>query len=209
MIDVELRIMLRPVCTRRIVYGFTALLFLLAACRVPPAPSRKGSLSYMDAKYGFRGIEFGTPQAEVVKRLHLEPYDEGSEVVYRRKDEQLRLGSVRLADIRYQFLRGKFFEVTLVGVPEGSPSLLEVVQAAYGRGVCQTSAARPGASNPQALEVCSWKGNRVEAEYKETTIELPVFSMWSVSLLNEGAADKRAGEAIETETKKVEAPDDL
>jgi hypothetical protein len=201
--------MLRAVCTRRIVYGFTTLLLLLAACRVPPEQSRKGALSYMDAKYGFRGIEFGTPQPEVVKRLHLEPYEEGSELVYRRKDEKLRLGSVQLADIRYQFRRSKFFQVTLVGVATGSPSLLEVVRAAYGRGICQTSTARPGASSPEALKVCSWKGARVEAEYKETTIELPVFSMWSVTLLNEEAVDKHAGEAIEKETKKVEAPDDL
>ena len=193
---------------RRLVCEFATLLLLLAACRVPPAQIGKGSLAYMDAKHGFRGIKFGTPQSEVVKRLHLEPFDDGSQVAYRRQDEKLRLGSVQLADIRYRFLRNKFFEVTLVGVATGSPSLLEVVRAAYGRGICQASL--PGtAFGRQTSTVCSWKGSKVEAEYKETTIELPVFSMWSVSLFNEEAADKRAGEPIERETKKVEVPDDL
>jgi hypothetical protein len=201
--------MLRAVLTCSAVYGFTALLFLLAGCRVPPGQIRKGSLSYMDAKYGFRGIKFGTPESQVVKRLHLEPCDNGSVAAYRRKDEKLRLGSVQLTDIRYRFLRNKFFGVTLVGVATGSPSLLEVVRAAYGRGACRTSRLRSDDSGRQMSKVCSWKGTKVAAEYKETTIELPVFSMWSVSLLNEEMADKHMGESIEKETKKVEAPEDL
>jgi hypothetical protein len=191
--------MLRAVLTRRLAYGSTVLLLLLAACRVPPARTGKGSLSYMDARCGFRGIRFGTPKSEVVKGLNLEPYDEGSQVVYRRKDERLRLGSVQLADIRYRFLKRKFFEVTLVGAATGSPSLLDVVRAAYGRGTCRTSRLRSDDSGRQMSKVCSWKGTKVAAEYKETTIELPVFSMWSVSLLNEEMADKHMGESIEPE----------
>jgi hypothetical protein len=201
--------MLRAVSMRRLVYGFTALLFLLAACKVPAAQSRKGSLSYMDAKEGFRAIKFGTPQSEVVDRLHLEPFKNGSEVVYRRKDEKLRLGSVRLADIRYRFLRNKFFGVTLIGLATGSPSLLDVVRAAYGRGICQTSSPRPGGSGREMSTVCSWKGAKVAAKYKETTIELPIFSMWSVTLLKEEKASKAVGESLEKGSKKVEVPNDL
>jgi hypothetical protein len=201
--------MLRAVSMRRVVYGFTTLLLLLAACRVPPAQSRKGSLAYMDAKYGFRGIKFGTPQSEVVNRLHLEPFENGSEVVYRRKDEKLRLGNVRLADIRYRFLRNKFFGVTLIGLATDSPSLLEVVRAAYGRGICHTSSPGSGASGRERSTACSWKGSKVAAEYRETAVELPVFSMWSVSLLNEEMADKHMRERIEKGTKKVEVPADL
>ena len=182
-----------------------AALGLLAALvlwgGVPSAAQEKGSLAYLDAKNGFRGVSFGTPRAEVVRRLHLEPFSDGNDVLYRSTNEKLALGNVLLTDIRYKFLKNKFFAVTLVAHDASStPSLLDVVEAAFGPGSCT------------GRQLCTWKGAKVHAEYKETAAALPTFTMWSEVMSAQALTRARAAEEAEKKARATaasEAADDL
>jgi hypothetical protein len=161
----------------------------------------KGAPAYLDAKNGFRGVEFGTPESTVIRRLHLEPFNDGKETLYRSTDEKLKLGSVALTDIRYKFLKNKFFAVTLIAHDASSaPSLLDVVQAAFGEGSCS------------GRQLCTWKGAKVRAEYRETAAELPRFSMWSEMVSKEMSARTHAKDDAEKKARTraaAEAADDL
>jgi hypothetical protein len=179
----------------------------LLACAVVAASGswvgaqEKGSLAYLDAKNGFRGVPFGTQRPAVVRRLHLEPFTDGKGVLYRSTNEKLALGSVPLTDIRYRFLKDKFFEVTLIAHDaSSSPSLLDVLEAAFGPGSCTRR------------QLCTWKGTRVHAEYRETATELPTFTMWSELMSKETSTHAQAADEAEKKARAAaaaEAADDL
>ncbi|MFI5364154.1 MAG: hypothetical protein ACHQ4J_00890 [Candidatus Binatia bacterium] len=185
---------------RRAALGFLACA-VIAASDSRAGAQEKGSLTYLDAKNGFRGVPFSTSRPEVVRRLHLEPFTDGTEVLYRSTDEKLALGSVRLTDIRYRFLKNKFFAVTLIAHDaSSSPSLLDVIEAAFGPGSCTRR------------QLCTWDGKKVHAEYKETATELPTFTMWSELMSKETSTRTQAAEEAERKARAAaaaEAADDL
>jgi hypothetical protein len=108
----------------------------------------------LDSAPGFRGQKFGTEFSQF-QNLTLDK-DEGDLKLYTKKDENLKLGFVKLATIVYHFYQDKFFAVSLhTDTREDTLRLLRVAMAAFGDGY----------QNPEAKDELdrSWEGRSAQA----------------------------------------------
>jgi len=89
--------------------------------------------SVLDTTIGFRSQKFGTAFSEF-QGLALES-DEGDLKLYTKKEDNLRLGPVKLEAIVYHFFQDKFFGVSLhTANRDNTLGLLRVADAAFGEG---------------------------------------------------------------------------
>jgi hypothetical protein len=86
----------------------------------------------MDAKYGFRDARFGTPVA-AFKDLILYK-NEGARRMYKRKNENLALGSYHLRNVVYTFYKGELSAVLYAIVGNTNVQGVKgLITAAYGQ----------------------------------------------------------------------------
>ena len=127
-----------------------------SSLEVPSPPVAMGSLAYLDARNGFRDMQFGTPFS-TFKNLHLEE-DSGDIKVYSRPGDALTMGEAKLAHLYYAFYKGRLSNVHMTtDGPTSSRAALASLQAAYGT---------PRKPN-QFLEEYWWIGRVVVASYTE------------------------------------------
>jgi hypothetical protein len=105
---------------------------LMAQDAQQPKP-KPGSLEFLDAVNGFRGIGFGSEEAKFSGLVLAD--DQGSLKLFNKKGEDLLIGPAKLTGVTYEFLDGKFFSVVLTTNTKSETSeLLAVAVAAFGEG---------------------------------------------------------------------------
>lgn len=78
---------------------------------------------------GFRGLRFGRGLSDTAGLVPA--YREGAAVYYRRPDERLELGELRLSDILYGFWQGRFFAVVMRAEGSGDADRFDALRRAY------------------------------------------------------------------------------
>jgi hypothetical protein len=101
-----------------------------------PAENERGHVHYLDYRNGFRGVKFGTPVSSF-QGLEL-IRDSGATKIYRKANDDLKIGEAQLEQIRYHFVDDKFMGVSLFTKEESDgEALLTVFELAYGNGIPQ------------------------------------------------------------------------
>lgn len=141
----------------------------LTACALAGAALPLGSLAgdapataAAPAKDSFRGVAFGTPLDQVAAQWALEPVGEDAAPddplkVFIRQDEPGTLGSVRLQEVLYYFIHGKFYAV---GFCTADGRQTEILREAFGL----TFGAKAHESEGGASLV--WPGEKMSAQLK-------------------------------------------
>jgi hypothetical protein len=97
-------------------------------------PSEAGTITDLDAKYGFRDLKFDSDFDSNGGFLKIGEIGDGGLIAYSRPLDSLRIGEADLSGITYSFYRNKFHSVHLNVVDEGEFNrLAEVLLKAYGR----------------------------------------------------------------------------
>jgi len=112
-----------------------AVVIVTGAHAKEPAGQKAASehANKLDTTIGFRSQKFGTAFSEF-QGLALER-DEGDLKLYTKKEDNLRLGPVKLEAIVYHFFQDKFFGVSLhTANRDNTLGLLRVADAAFGEG---------------------------------------------------------------------------
>lgn len=158
----------------------------VARAQVEAAKARierlRGTLDYLDARYGFRDLRFEQSIAACSGMKLVE--DDGDNKYYTRSDEDLHLGSAKLSKITYGFYKGKFALVLADAHGNvNSSALLAVLQEAYG----------PGAQSHSDKDSYWWDGQHVLANLLiNHDTEHSTFFMHSKALDLQEEADKKA-----------------
>lgn len=99
----------------------------------PGDQSALGSTDFLDARNGFRGVEFGTDFAKF-SGLKVDR-DHGKLKMYTKEGDKLSLGLATLEDIVYHFFDGKFYGVSLhAGDKPNGDTLRAIIFTAFGPG---------------------------------------------------------------------------
>jgi hypothetical protein len=113
-----------------------SLVFSVTAVMAQDASQEKpkpGSVEFLDAVNGFRGVKFGTEQAKFPGLVLSD--DQGSLKLYTKKDDDLLIGPAKLTGVIYEFFEGKFFGAVLTtGTKSETSELMALAVAAFGEG---------------------------------------------------------------------------
>ncbi len=117
----------------------------------------KGSIDYLDAKYGFRTLRFGDPPGSTLKLVE----NDGDLKFYRASDQKLTFGDGQLSTLVFGYYKNQLFSVMMktTGLTN-SRAMMQVLESAYG----------PGSRPNEFLENRDWFGSRVLLYYKENSI---------------------------------------
>jgi hypothetical protein len=128
-----------------------------------PAENERGHVHYLDYRNGFRGVKFGTPVSSF-QGLEL-IRDTGATKIYRKTNDDLKIGEAQLEQIRYHFADDKFMGVSLFTKDESDgQALLVVFQLAYGNGIPQKpQPGGVGTSHASHAHEFLWKGKVANA----------------------------------------------
>ncbi len=169
----------------------------------------KVSFAYENEPNGFRGMKWGTPLDSFPTLKHIETVKRyGGIEYYKKKDEILKLGDVKLYLIKYGFWHNKFYEVEIWTQGEKNwTAVKDLVFAQFGEG-----------NKPDKhIEEYIWNGtianlnlvfNNVEAERRKGIVgllvghqeaDLAIFKMTSVEIKKqmEGQVKEKAKEGAE------------
>jgi hypothetical protein len=128
-----------------------------------PAENERGHVHYLDFRNGLRGVKFGTPVSSF-QGLEL-IRDTGATKIYRKSNDDLKIGEAQLEQIRYHFVEDKFMGVSLFTKEESDgETLLTVFELAYGNGIPQKP--HSGGENPNHTTHAHeflWKGKVANA----------------------------------------------
>jgi hypothetical protein len=130
-----------------------------------PAENERGHVHYLDYRNGFRGVKFGTPLSSF-QGLEL-IQDTGATKIYRKTNDNLKIGEAQLEQIRYHFVDDKFMGVSLFSKDESDgQALLVVLELAYGKGIPQKpQPGGEGTSHPTHAHEFLWKGKVANARF--------------------------------------------
>lgn len=128
-----------------------------------PAENERGHVHYLDYRNGFRGVKFGTPLSSF-QGLEL-IRDTGATKIYRKANDDLRIGEAQLEQIRYHFVDDKLMGVSLFTKDESDGQALRVVfELAYGNGIPQKpQPGGEGTSHAFHAHEFLWKGKIANA----------------------------------------------
>lgn len=126
----------------------------------------QGSLAYLDAKYGFRDIKFGTAISSLKGMVYLEDnplYPDVKE--YTRPSDKKVFGNIPVKRIVYGFYHGRLWEVGVTGYgPEHNTPLYELLKTAYGLG--KPLSTYDTQKRGYSMYECTWKSDKVLAWIK-------------------------------------------
>jgi hypothetical protein len=153
-----------------------------ATLEIPSPPVPMGSITYLDARGGFRDVAFGRPLSAYPEMRLIK--NDGDLKMYCRDRDALSLGAATLTSIRYGFYKGHLLEVWLFTKEHlNSQAALAALQEAYGKG------RKPN----QFLEIYMWSGTRVHLTYQEQVFgESAGILFNSVALQAQLDADQKA-----------------
>jgi hypothetical protein len=169
-----------PRTTRRPSSPTCMALLSLLALLVAAATASSGSLADLDAKYGFRGFQFGSPPTADMNLIE----DDGDIKYYSRPSDDLHVGHAKVESIVYGFYRDRYYWMVIQskGVVNGR-ALLRVLRETYGPGSRAVS------------DQYWWRGKRVTAHYDENPLTKDAkLYMSSNELSGQKKADEKARE---------------
>jgi hypothetical protein len=144
---------MRPLLAAALFCAHAAGLISLFAGCAPRAPA--GSVRHLDDEYGFRSASFEEPISSFADLEFVR--DRKGLACYQRADENLDVGSARLAYIHYCFFEDRLASVALWGTgTETANHLLQEMRRMYGRGQPLTST--QGRSKQSVGEI--WNGGK-------------------------------------------------
>jgi len=116
-----------------------------------------GTVAYLDARNGFRGVKFGEPPKPGMVLIE----NDDNSKFYRRESDDMTMGSGRCSEIVYGFYKNQLYTVLLKtkGIID-SQALLGSLRAAYGSGD------QPN----EYLDRYFWRGTFVRVIYDENVI---------------------------------------
>jgi hypothetical protein len=128
-----------------------------------PAENERGHVHYLDYRNGFRGAKFGTPLSSF-QGLEL-IRDSGATKIYKKANDDLKIGEAQLEQIRYHFVDDKFMGVSLFTKDESDgEALLVVFELAYGNGIPKKpQPGGEGTSHASHAHEFLWKGKIANA----------------------------------------------
>jgi hypothetical protein len=148
-----------------------------------------GSLTDLDAKYGFRDLVFGSTLTKDMKLTE----DDGDEKWYNRPHDDLKIGAAVLKEISYGFYQNQLMSVLIHTTGfVNSRALLQVLTEAYGQGT----------QDNKFSEDYWWRGNRVRLVYRQNPITddaTIIFTSYELSAkqkADEKAKAKKAAEGL-------------
>src|SRR5262249_55030527 len=111
--------------------AFACIILLSAANTLWADDPQQGSLQYLDSKYGFRGLAFGSPPPKDMKVVE----DHGDIKYCQRPGEDLSIGGGRASRIVYGFYKNRFYWLLIeTKALSDSRAVLDVLKQAYGSG---------------------------------------------------------------------------
>jgi hypothetical protein len=130
-----------------------------------PAENERGHVHYLDYRDGFRGVKFGTPLSSF-QGLEL-IRDMRATKIYKKANDELKIGEAQLEHLRYHFVDDKFIGVSLFTKEESDgEALLVVFELAYGNGIPQKPHAGGENSNHSThAHKFLWKGKVANARF--------------------------------------------
>jgi len=93
------------------------------------------SFAFQNEPDGFRGIKWGTniDKLSRIELINIGDYGDGRKV-YKRRNDKMAIGEVKLNGIFYCFWKNQFSSVGILCVPEDSVKLLKNLEHTYGEG---------------------------------------------------------------------------
>ena len=109
----------------------------------PVKEAKLGTPAYLDAKYGFRDLNFGTASGSLSDLTLVEDDAAQQLKTYTRANEQLMLGNVPLKKIEYTFFEDKLCQITLYWEVQYPSSLQGRPESTELSGYCTTLYGKP------------------------------------------------------------------
>ena len=129
----------------------------------PPREIVAGTADYLDAKNGFRDVQFGQVETEFTN-LVLQAKDEARQLAtYTRSGDVLNMEGVPLQNIEYTFFNGQLVRVSLKWKTEYPDSTLALPPSTEMAGHCSELYGRPKKQSVKkdAAQYC-WSGKKVK-----------------------------------------------
>ncbi len=132
---------------------------------------------------GFRNIKWGTDIKKVNNMIYISSNEQTTQKLYRRKNDELRIGESKLTDITYAFDKGKLIDVMIRA--KGYSNWIAL------KGVCFEKFGEGDKQNSY-VEQYSWLGDVtiINLEYNEFTKEAVLF-MSSMKALKQRKEDEK------------------
>ncbi|TAN17201.1 MAG: hypothetical protein EPN37_07040 [Chitinophagaceae bacterium] len=142
----------------------------------------QGGVADLDNKYGFRNIKLGTPLDSinnlVILSIKNNPYS-----IYRKTNENLKIGDIKLTDITYSFVDDSLYAILIeLNDENDAGELLQMIQNKYGEGIKLNSFS----------DDYYWRGEKVIAKYHLDKIgNVSYFLIESISLSNKREEEEK------------------
>ena len=149
------------------------ILLLLISFNLHAQPD-KGTLKYMDYKYGFRDVKFEMELDSFPSENMIFQYIDKGQKIYKRNNDILKIGDIDIKDIQYVFYQNKLMGIiiTIDGILDRD-NILEILNEMYGHG-----------DKPTDDELYFWTGKKATCLYNEMNDEI-IISITSNKLMTE------------------------
>lgn len=147
--------------------------------RLPTPAVPEGSTAYLDAKNGFRDLQFGGAVTPDMKRA--EKQDSDLTESYVRLGDSLEVGPGQADEIRYVFFAGGLSKV-----------IIETSGRENGRAIRNEMLALFGEVSVPGYPFDIWRGERAVATYQEVDEDHAILGVWSPPMMGKVLAAVRA-----------------
>lgn len=166
--------------------GLLAVLFLFApGCqrdsgpkirttdlRLPTPGGSEGTPAYLDAKNGFRDLQFGGPVTPDMQPSTWQDYEHTKSYV--RPNESKQVSEAEVEEIRYVFYDGALTTVVIEsGNADASDALLRELRSAFGP-----------SEQPDDAMTQKWSGDKVVAYYRQEPTGEGKVVLWSREMID-------------------------